>query len=160
LTTGGEGIFPLAAPAADHYGVLPNRQLALWPYSDLIGSRIKLGKKLIRFQATMTAGAFKLGFPNPSGWLAYLIGNTLFVKYAPYQDEASYYDYGSSSECYCNERFLELESLGPRVSLQPGRSTKHVEIWKLFTDISFPDDETRCIEILDQLGLHLAGAED
>jgi hypothetical protein len=159
MKIGGEAILPLAAPDADPFGVLPNRKLALWPYSDLGSANVRMGKHLLRIQANMDSGKLKLGFPNPSGWLAYLLGDTLLVKHAPYQNDAYYFDEGSSSECYCDERFLELESLGPRVVLQPGEKTTHVETWRLMRGIALPDEETRCLQVLEQAGLSLAGAE-
>jgi hypothetical protein len=133
--------------------------LALWPYTDLRSPHLRLGKQLIRFRAEMADGAFKLGFSNPSGWLAYLLGDTLFVKCAPYQSGAVYYDLGSSSECYCSARFIELETLGPRVTLAPGESVSHVEEWALFTGVSFPEDELSLVEALARLGLEISAGE-
>ena len=36
-------------------------------------------------------------------------------------------------ECYRDERFIELETLGPLVALQPGKRAVHREIWALRT---------------------------
>ncbi len=38
---------------------------------------------------------------------------------------------GSSYETFTNERFLELETLGPMRTLQPGDSMDHLEVWTL-----------------------------
>ncbi len=157
LRTGGQAILPLSAPLVGSFGVLPNRSLVMWPYTDLSSPHLWCGKRLLRLRAEMTEGAFKVGFPNPSGWLAYLLGETLFVKYAPYQAGAAYFDQGSSSECYCDPRFIELESLGPRLSLAPGESVRHTERWALFEGVSIPDDEDSLVEVLGGLGLGLAG---
>ena len=155
--TGGEAILPYSAPISDPFGVLPNRNLALWPYSNLKNAPIEFGKNFLRIKAKMDCGAFKVGFPNPSGWLAYLIGRTLFVKRAPYQVGADYFDNGSSSECYCDARFIELESLGPRVTLSSGESTTHLEEWSLYKDIRLSESETELIGDLSGLGLSIAG---
>jgi hypothetical protein len=98
LRTGGQAILPLAAPAADEFGVQPNRAIVLWPYTDLSSPNVRLGKHLLRVSATMKSGKFKIGLPNSVGWLAYLWGSTLFIKYAPYHLGADYYDYGSTSD--------------------------------------------------------------
>ena len=38
---------------------------------------------------------------------------------------------GSSFEAFTNERFLELETLGPMRVLRPGESMDHLEVWSL-----------------------------
>ena len=100
----------------------------------------------------MQEGALKLGFPNPVGWLGYVYGNTLFVKRAEYQPDAVYFDQGSSSECYCNPRFLELETLGPRTVISSGDLVMHRETWAHFTAIDFTlneDDVRKLVESLE-----------
>jgi hypothetical protein len=94
-----------------------------------------------------------VGFSNPRGWLAYWLHGILFVKRAQYEARASYYDYGSSSECYCNDRFLELETLGPISMLAPGAAAKHVETWDLYRDIERPNDEKDAQSLVEKLGL-------
>ena len=87
----------------------------------------------------MREGALKIGFPNPDGWLAYVVDDTLFLKQAVYQPDGDYFDRGSSSECYCNPRLLELETLGPRTTLAPGESVSHRETWLVRAGISIQD---------------------
>lgn len=156
LRTGGQAILPLAAPAADKFKVQPNRAIALWPYTDLSSPYVRLGRHLLRVLAIMESGKFKIGLPNAAGWLVYLYGSTLFVKYAPYHPGAEYFDYGSASECYCDARFIELESLGPRTLLAPGESVRHEEKWELKSGVFLPDDEADLVEALNQLGLSFA----
>jgi hypothetical protein len=157
LKTGGIALLPLDGPVADPYGVTSNRNLVLWPYTDLSIPQLYLGKRLLRLRAEMRKGAFKIGFANPSGWLAYLLGGVLFVKTAPYQAGYTYFDRGSSSECYCNADFLEMESLSPRTILEPGETITHVEQWALFDTVSLPEDEIGVLEALKQFGLEIAG---
>jgi hypothetical protein len=45
-------------------------------------------------------------------------------------------DYGCNAEVYCCDRFIEVETLGPLVTLEPGASTVHVETWELHTGLS------------------------
>jgi hypothetical protein len=157
LRTGGLAIVPLAAPAADDFKVLPNRSIALWPYTDLSSPHVQIGKQLLRVAATMDRGDFKVGLPNPAGWLAYLVGRTLFIKYVPYHAGADYFDLGSSSECYCNARFIELESLGPRAMLPAGNFASHAENWELVGDVTLPAGEGDLVEALKRLGLSFPG---
>lgn len=153
LKSGGFAILPQPTQTADPYGVLPNRLISLWPYTNITTPYISWGNEYIFIHALMDKGALKLGFPNPTGWLAYWVDNTLFVKYAEYQQTAEYYDFGSSSECYCNPYFLELETLGPCKRLEPGESVMHREIWKLFDVADLEPSEEVVRKLVDKLAL-------
>jgi hypothetical protein len=110
------------------------------------------GNRYIIVRAEMSS-PFKVGFPNPRGWLAYWLDGTLFVKRTAYNVNAEYYDFGSSSECYCNDHFLELETLAPISKLAPGESVTHTETWELYADVEFPKNEDAAQEIVEKLGL-------
>lgn len=153
LDPGGFAILPQNLEPSDPGGFLPNRKLALWPYTDLKSPHLKLGKSFIFISAAMTDGAMKIGFPNSSGWLAYYNKNTLFVKQAAYNPSATYFDYGSSSECFCNPWFLELETLGPQTTLAPGETVTHRETWHVFDDIELIPSEAEISALALRLGL-------
>ncbi|MFO7583277.1 MAG: hypothetical protein R6W69_01000 [Anaerolineales bacterium] len=143
--TGGLAILPQADAET---GLLPNRSLVLWPYTDMSNPNVTWGRRHILIQSRMQS-PFKIGYPNPHGWLAYWNMGVLFVKQAAYQPEARYYDFGSSSECYCNDQFLELETLGPTSLLEPGCTLTHVEHWALYSLENCPGSETE-FELLRQ----------
>ncbi len=149
LRTGGVAILPMNE--ADT-GLLPNRNLVLWPYTDLGNRNIQFGRRYLIVNAAMES-PFKVGFANPVGWLSYWLEDTLFVKSAEYESQATYPDYGSSSECYCNAQFMELETLGPLQELQPGSSIQHVETWQLFHIPAWPENESAVQLLVEQLGL-------
>jgi len=138
LKPGGVAVLPQATNAVDEYNVLPNRHIVLWPYTPITSPYITWGDRYVFVKATMQSGALKIGFPNPVGWLGYAIEDTLFVKRAAYQPDATYFDRQSSSECYCNAHFVELETLGPRTTLAPGESAAHRETWTLYAKVSCP----------------------
>lgn len=146
---GGVAILP---QARHDRGVLPNRSLALWSYTDMSNPNVTWGKDYIIINARMEA-PFKVGFPNPRGWLAYWLNGTLFVKRAAYSPQAEYYDYGSSSESYCNDKFLELETLAPVGAMLPGATAAHTEIWNLYEDIERPRDENDIKALVEKLKL-------
>ena len=148
LKPGGLGILPQAT--ADT-GLLPNRRLALWPYTNINSPFIHWGDRFIFIEAKLGDEALKIGWANPDGWLAYNVDRTLFVKKTVYQPDADYFDYGSSSECYCGEAFIELETLGPRVTLQPGESTTHREVWSLHADVEITADEEAAAQLMADL---------
>ena len=149
VRTGGVAILPQSREQVDF---LPNRSLALWSYTDLSSPQVSLGNRYLLVRAEMD-GPFKVGFPNPRGWLAYWLDGTLFVKRAAFDAQAEYYDFGSSSECYCNDRFLELETLAPVGTLSPGESITHTETWELYANVDFPGDEDTVQRIVEKLGL-------
>ena len=149
LKTGGIAILPQTCKDT---GVLPNRSLALWRYTDMSNPNVQWGMNYILVRADMDS-PFKIGFPNPRGWMAYWLNGILFVKHAPFDAQAEYFDFGSSSECYCNEQFLELETLAPVGMIAPGGTASHIETWDLYKDIDPPHNEDEAQLLVEQLGL-------
>ena len=149
LKTGGVAILP---QSHEETRQLPNRSLVLWPYTDLSNPNVNFGKHHIFVHVKMEE-AFKVGFPNPCGWLAYWLDGILFVKHATFDAQSSYFDFGSSSECYCNDQFLELETLAPISTIQPGESVTHVETWRLFKDVECPRSEKDMYALAEKIGL-------
>ena len=78
LKAGGVVILPQSCKET---GVLPNRSLALWPYTNPSHPNVTWGQNHILARAEMDT-PFKIGFPNPRGWLAYRLNETLLVKHA------------------------------------------------------------------------------
>lgn len=150
LKPGGVAILP---HSTDPTGFLPNRQIALWPYTDFRSPHLTWGNAYTLVHAQMTEGALKVGFPNPRGWLAYWREGTMFVKRAAFNPGAGYYDFGSSSECYCGVAMLELETLSPIQTLAPGESATHVETWEVFGGVDAPQDEADAARIVEERGL-------
>ena len=149
LKPGGVAILP---QSREETGVLPNRSLALWPYTDPSNPNVSWGQNYILLRANMET-AFKVGFSNPRGWIAYWLNGTLFVKRAKYEAQSSYFDFGSSSECYCNDKFIELETLAPISTMNPGTSVTHVEIWELYGNVDCPRDEKDAQSLVEKLKL-------
>jgi hypothetical protein len=149
LKTGGVAILPQTLTPTE---LLPNRLLGLWPYTDLASPCLTLGKSFILLRAEMKT-PFKIGFPNPRGWLAYWLNGVLFVKRAVFEAHARYSDFGCSSECYCNQQFIELETLAPLAQFDPGTTITHTETWDLYPDVPSPADEAAVWKIIERLGI-------
>ncbi len=122
--------------AADRKALLPNRVISLWPYTDMADARWHWGNRFVLLRQDPQAGPTKFGISGSDGWCAYWNAGLLFVKRFDYQPGACYPDNGCSIECYTNERFLELETLGPLTWLEPGASLSYVERWYLFADVA------------------------
>jgi hypothetical protein len=63
------------------------------------------------------------------------------VKRAPVVGGARYPDFGCNFEVFSNSDFLELETLGPLVELQPRETVEHVENWWLFAGVAGGEDD-------------------
>jgi hypothetical protein len=133
---GGVAVLPLTERAPhDNDHLLPNSQLAVWSYTDFGDSRWSFLRNhlALRHEGEPT-GNFpmqKTGLFHSAGWLAYVKGNDAFVKLAPTANAAATYpDRGCNLETFTNSEFLELETLGPLVTLRPGEQVSHAEMWK------------------------------
>jgi hypothetical protein len=146
--TGGVAILPMNNVDT---GFLPNRNLVLWFYTDLANCNVQWGHQALLLHAAMRS-PFKVGLANPVGWLAYWLDGILFVKAAGYNPQASYPDFGCSSECYCNDQFIELETLGPLQEIPPGGCLRHVETWSLFQEPDRPENESDVQRLIEKLG--------
>ncbi len=73
----------------------------------------------------------KIGADSDAGWMAYVKGNLLFIKYFPYSSKGHYSDGGNSVEVYWNENFAEIEPLSPERTILPGESYVFPEKWVL-----------------------------
>ncbi|NJL95210.1 MAG: hypothetical protein HC915_16565 [Anaerolineae bacterium] len=142
LKPGGIAVFPETSRRTDPHGLLPNRALVLWSYTRLSDPRLIFDEGVIRVDADAAiAEPLKFGYANTAGWQAYFRPDlrTWFIKACDYQYSATYPDMGSSAECYCCGAFIELESLGPLVHLEPGKRITHTEVWYVWGDMGFDD---------------------
>lgn len=142
---GGTVILPVPVGNADPAGLLHNRQFSLWPYARVKDPRLNLGDEYILFKADALLPPFKIGYFNSSGWLAYWLDGILFRKTFEVKKNSSYPDNNCNAEMYCNDQFVELESLGPLTSLDPGASITHVEKWDVIKEIGFLPETIRGI---------------
>ncbi|MGB8213802.1 MAG: hypothetical protein WCE68_09625 [Anaerolineales bacterium] len=135
---GGTVILPQPTGNADPHGLLPNRRLVLWPYTRLQEARLRLRDDFILVHATPALPPVKLGYASNAGWLAYWNGGVLFRKSFDLYPGAAYPDGGCNAEVYCNDRAVELESLGELVTLAPGAAVQHSETWEVYPGLDVP----------------------
>jgi hypothetical protein len=141
--SGGTVILPMPVGNTDPAGLLHNRQFALWPYARINDPRLKLGDEFILFKADALLPPFKIGYFNPHGWLAYWLDGVLFRKTFGAQTDSIYPDNDCNAEMYCNDKFVELESLAPLGVLKPGVEVKHIETWEVFDNMDVLSAEIR-----------------
>jgi len=141
MRAGGRAILPLPPRIAmdkDHYQ--PVGLFGIWSFTDFADPRWTFGTEFIQLKHLSTpVGRFPEqmgGIHNSAGWGAYFRDGSLFVKRARVIAGGRYPDFGCNFEVFTNPEFLELETLGPMVELQPGDTVEHVERWWLFAGVS------------------------
>ena len=146
MAPGGRAILPLSPRTAmdkDHY--LPVGAFGIWSFTDFADPRWIFGTSYIQLQHIANPhGRFKEqmgGIYNTAGWGAYFNEGYLFVKRATVISGARYPDFGCNFEVFTNPDFLELETLGPLVELQPGEVVEHREHWWLFDNVPSGKDD-------------------
>src|SRR5579884_1128161 len=101
----------------------PTNPLVMWAFTDLSDPRWRFTKKYMMLrQDRGNSVPQKLGTFNRNTFGAYLLGSNLFIKRSGAVDPAQQPDYGCSFETFTNAEFLEMETLGPLTTLQPGAS--------------------------------------
>ena len=131
LKLGGTAILPQQIFKHENDALQPDRSVILWPYADIHDARLDWSNRFIIVHASPVDRALKIGIANSQQWIAYSIDNLLFVKYANSYATRELIDYGATSQCYCNSRFIELETLGPLKNIEPHGDIVHREVWRV-----------------------------
>lgn len=145
LCLGGTVILPMPVGNADPAGLLHNRQLSIWPYTRMNDPRVRWGDEFVLFTADPLLPAFKIGYFNPHGWMAYWVDGILFRKTFAVRTGLTHPDNNCNCEIYCNHQFVELESLAPLATLPSGASVTHVETWEIFDGMDSLPEEIRSL---------------
>ncbi len=147
MAPGGVEIIPLPEKIAhpgslepgekpDYRGFVPNQTMIVWPFTDLADPRWRWGARYITLRQDANAKKpTKMGLAHKMGWVSYLNGGVMFVKWIDYKEGRQYTDGGSNFETFTNRDFLEVETLGPLERIPPGDSVEHVERWWLIKGV-------------------------
>ena len=148
MAPGGRAIFPQEPYRAHSDYLLPARPVVLWYYTDMQDPRWIWGKKYIHLKQdkNMTNPQI-IGLMNKQEWAAYVLNGQTFIKWAKFDEKATYPDYGCNFEAFTNADMLEMETLGPLTKLPPSESVQHVEKWSLHK-VSPTEDEDSIDKLL------------
>lgn len=139
MAPGGWEIIP-QPPLGEHgKDFLPNRVIVPWTYTDLSDDRWKIGRRFWTLTPKADRPSTKLGFFHRERWIAYVLGKQLFLKSFDYEEGSQYPDLGCNYETFSKSDFLEMETLSPLRTIEPGQSVEHTETWHLFGDITAPN---------------------
>jgi len=129
MRLGGLVVMPISA-TIDADGLLPDRHIVVWPYTRWHDARLRVEDDCVFVTAQPGMPPLKVGSLNP-GWIGYLHGDVFFVKRFDPRLDQLHPDRNCNVEVYCNDRFVELETLAPLIRLKPGETIEHVETWEL-----------------------------
>jgi hypothetical protein len=142
LAPGGRVIVPQEPFIPHSMSVLPVRPLVLWSYSEMQDARWSWGNRFIQLrQDTHAKTVQKFGACVTQGYAAYVNADHVFLKRFPFRTHSTYPDFGCNAEFFTNERMLEVESLGPLVTLKPEESIMHQEDWFLSRGVTIGQTE-------------------
>lgn len=145
MRKGGFAIVPLKPSKLDEEGLLPDRHVTFWPYTNLSDERLTFADGYVFMkQSTEAENPCKIGVMANPNWAAYWADGIGFVKQFT-QSEGEYPDFGCSVEVYTNPDMLELETLGPLRTVNPSETIKHKEVWKII-DVGELSAEPESIE--------------
>jgi hypothetical protein len=136
LPPGGLAVAPLRA-RQDGNRHQPDRQLVLWSYTSWQDARLFADDDYLWIDAQPDEEELKVGL-LARGWLGYLRAGTFFLKRFDPQLELLHPDYNTNAHLYCNQHYIELETLAPLSVLEPGESSVHVETWEIYRDVAVP----------------------
>ena len=113
-------------------GLLHNRQISIWPYTDLRDERIYLGHKYATIIQKDLPTNLKIGFNLNEGKVYYVVNNTTFKVCFDVNKNGVYPDNNVCFETYSCKDFTEIETLSELKLVKSGESITHNEKWSLF----------------------------
>ncbi|MCL2003163.1 MAG: hypothetical protein FWG72_04040 [Oscillospiraceae bacterium] len=131
LAPGGLLVFP---QSKQDIALLPDRVFVVWPYTDMGDRRLRWHDDFVSIRPDETKRALKIGTLNLNGYALYHNKGTVFKKMWAPLPSADYPDFGCDFETYTNHLFIEMESIGPLVTLYANQSAAHEEEWLLFPE--------------------------
>ena len=144
LAPGGMGFMPIEKKINPEKRFQASNQINLWPYTSLANPAYQWKDEWLEIDQTRTKSKQKIGSFNRKAWLAYRLEDQLIVIFLPglQIEEELYPDLRSNIEIYFDEDMLELETLSPWKTIDPGESVYHDEVWTLIKINDDPDNET------------------
>ncbi len=115
-------------------GLLPNRKIVLWPYTDPKAENYYWGKKYITVKQIPEGEAYagKLGTDLNSGTAYYALGDEILCKrYDTNHPSGNYPDGDCSFETYVCNAMIEFETLSELKKVASGETAEHTESWSL-----------------------------
>ena len=110
-------------------GLLPNRNLVLWPYTDIKDDRLQLDDDCITLAQKNVPRPIKIGAFVKDEVCVHIKGMKFSIAFPSI--EGDYADYCCNLESYTSDIMLEIETLSQIKSLKTGERAVHTEKWRL-----------------------------
>lgn len=110
-------------------GLLPNRNLVLWSYTDIKDDRFSFENSMLTISQKDKPNAFKIGLFAKEGVTVNIKGMKFRKDFSV--AEGDFADYSCNVECYTCDKMLEIETLSPLKTLKPLECIIHTEKWSL-----------------------------
>jgi hypothetical protein len=105
--------------------------VVLWPYATWQDERLFADDDFVWIDARPGEQELKIGL-LARGWLGYLRSGVFFLKRFDPQLTLPHPDLNTNAQLYCNQIFLEMETLAPLTLLEPGQSSVQLETWEIY----------------------------
>lgn len=113
-------------------GLLPNRNIVLWPYTDFFDERLNFyNNKIVIKSDERISKPLKIGAYNDEIKVKYTLGNNVFIKEFHGDKQKEYPDFYCNFESYTCDYIHEIESLSPMETVEKDQSITFSEIWTL-----------------------------
>ncbi len=126
LDKGAKAVIPLSTKDT---GLLANRNLVLWSYTDIKDSRLDLQQDKITLtwdnKPPMKIGAI---IQEP---ISVFTKGLKFTVESQYDPQAEYADFSCNTEFYTNTIMMEIETLSSLEAIKAGETKTHLEKWSL-----------------------------
>ena len=155
MTVGEKGGTLIIPQSSERTGLLSNRRLVIWEYTDIRDERFYMSNKYITLRQTDKERKFKIGMNNTDGWCAYAAKGQIFRKGFDFVKDAEYPDHGCNFEAFTDQFIVEIETLGVLKELAPKDKNVSYEYWSLdeCTDTFDPEDDDSIERFVKKYGL-------
>lgn len=131
MTVGDKGGIEIIPQSKEKTGLLSNRRLVIWEYTDVKDERFYMSNSYITLRQTDKPQSFKIGMNNRDGWCAYVNKGQIFKKTFDFNENAEYPDFGCNFETFTDGFIVEIETLGELRTMKPGDKNEFEERWEL-----------------------------
>lgn len=112
--------------------LLPNRNVVLWPYTDISDKRLEFyDNKIVMKSDNKSTKNMKIGIYKDIIKAKYFIGNNIFTKSFLGDKDGRYPDFHCNFESYASKDIHEIESLSPIKTIVKNSIIEHTEIWDI-----------------------------
>ena len=128
MAPGGTEVIPLGHQKES---MSPYQHISWWDNTCLNDERVTYRKESIQIKHLPIRSEYKIGIWRPDGCVCYINRGVIFEKSYDMRRDAIYPDGNVSFETFFCVHMAEMESLSPLITIAPGESAYHKEIWTL-----------------------------